>query len=106
LGAECHIPNPEEIINPGRLALWFKNNNITITCLTPAMGQLLATKSSNEDTLLPDLRYAFFVGDVLTKKFVGHLNKIAVNCKIINMYGSTGTLYFNFKKLNVVLPIS
>jgi L-aminoadipate-semialdehyde dehydrogenase len=56
---------------------------------------------------------------VLTKKFVGYLNNIAVDCKIINMYGSTEsqrsvTYYIvpnpnkekeKFNKLKNILPV-
>jgi L-2-aminoadipate reductase len=120
LGATIYVPPPEDIQNPGSLAIWFKNNKINVTCLTPAMGQLLATKASSQETIfLEDLQWAFFVGDVLTKKFVSHLSEIATNCGVINMYGSTesqrSVSYFlvpnpikdkeEFDKLKDILPV-
>lgn len=96
LGARLYVPHPDDIVNPGRLSQWFREKKITFTHLTPAMGQLLTT-SAAEDTegkgkvLLPDLRFAFFVGDVLTKKFVRRMCSHAVNCTVINIYGSTET---------------
>ena len=39
----------------------------------------------------PSLRRAFFVGDILTKRDCNLLRKLAVNCSIVNMYGTTET---------------
>jgi L-aminoadipate-semialdehyde dehydrogenase len=62
--------------------------SITVTHLTPAMGQLL---SANAVTLIPFLKAAFFVGDILTKRDVLRLQALAPNVSIINMYGTTET---------------
>eukprot|EP01080_Neovahlkampfia_damariscottae_P011100 gene11100-3807_t len=120
LGATIFVPPPEDISNPGSLALWFQKTKINVTCLTPAMGQLLATKGqSQDDVKLDDLQWAFFVGDVLTKKFVKTLSAIATKCGVINMYGSTesqrSVSYFlvpnpntqkeEFEKLKDILPV-
>jgi L-aminoadipate-semialdehyde dehydrogenase len=88
LGAELFIPTSEDIGIAGRLAEWMSNNNITITHLTPAMGQLL---SANAVASIPTLRHAFFVGDVLTKRDVIRLQHLASNTCVINMYGTTET---------------
>ncbi|CAG8449470.1 7430_t:CDS:10 [Acaulospora colombiana] len=88
LGAELHIPTSEDIGIPGRLANWMAENQITVTHLTPAMGQLL---SANANTPIPSLRNAFFVGDLLTKRDCGRLQRLASNTCIINMYGTTET---------------
>ena len=97
LGGTMHIPTNEDIVNPGRLAEWFEEKKITVTHLTPAMGQLLTSAASiagsngGEGIQLTHLRYAFFVGDVLSKKFVKRLCDIAPQLKVINIYGSTET---------------
>ncbi|RKO93709.1 hypothetical protein BDK51DRAFT_25376 [Blyttiomyces helicus] len=88
LGAELHIPTAEDIGSPGRLAEWMAEHGITITHLTPAMGQLL---SANAVHPIPTLRNAFFVGDVLTKRDVLRLQHLAPNTTVINMYGTTET---------------
>ncbi|KAI8805276.1 hypothetical protein BJ742DRAFT_409393 [Cladochytrium replicatum] len=88
LGAQLRIPTPEDIGQPGRLAQWMGENEVTITHLTPAMGQLL---SANATHPIPTLRNAFFVGDVLTKRDVTRLQHLGQNCFIINMYGTTET---------------
>lgn len=88
LGAELHIPTAEVIGIPGKLAEWMADHAITVTHLTPAMGQLL---SANAVALIPTLRHAFFVGDVLTKRDVLRLQHLAPNTHVINMYGTTET---------------
>lgn len=65
-GASIFIPTQEDITQPGQLALWFAANEITVSCFTPAMGQLLTT--AGPDVTIPTLRKAFFVGDVLIKR--------------------------------------
>ena len=88
LGAQLYIPTANDIGQPGRLSEWMSENQITITHLTPAMGQLL---SANATHPIPTLRNAFFVGDVLTKRDVTRLQTLAQNTNVINMYGTTET---------------
>ncbi|KAI8591900.1 hypothetical protein BDZ88DRAFT_410051 [Geranomyces variabilis] len=88
LGAQLRIPTAEDIGSPGRLAEWMAEHGISVTHLTPAMGQLL---SANATTPIPTLRHAFFVGDVLTKRDVLRLQYLAPNTHVVNMYGTTET---------------
>jgi len=37
------VPSDEDITEPGQLAQWMFNVGATVSCLTPAMGQLLTT---------------------------------------------------------------
>lgn len=87
-GAELHIPTAEDIGIPGRLAEWMNRAQVTITHLTPAMGQLL---SSHAQVEIPSLINAFFVGDILTKRDAARIQKFAPNVAVINMYGTTET---------------
>ncbi|KAJ2725436.1 large subunit of alpha-aminoadipate reductase [Coemansia sp. Benny D115] len=87
-GAELHIPTAEDIGIPGQLAQWMASHGVTVTHLTPAMGQLL---SANATAAITALRNAFFVGDLLTKRDCHRLQSLAPNCRIINMYGTTET---------------
>jgi L-aminoadipate-semialdehyde dehydrogenase len=64
------------------------DSKVTITHLTPAMGQLLSAQATRQ---IPSLRNAFFVGDVLTKRDCLRLQALASNVQIINMYGTTET---------------
>jgi non-ribosomal peptide synthetase component F len=96
MGATLHIPDHEDIANPGQLATWFRAHAITVTHLTPAMGQLLAssvtndsTKEEMEEARLECLRFALFVGDKLTKRDVYRLRRLAPAVQALNCFGST-----------------
>ncbi|KAL5514189.1 hypothetical protein ACEPAG_2277 [Sanghuangporus baumii] len=88
LGASLHVPTAEDIGTPGRLAEWMADSAVTVTHLTPAMGQLLSAQATCK---IPSLRSAFFVGDVLTKRDCHRLQALASHVRIINMYGTTET---------------
>ncbi|KAG5643080.1 putative NRPS-like protein biosynthetic cluster [Asterophora parasitica] len=88
LGAELHVPTADDIGTPGRLAEWMATSQVTVTHLTPAMGQLLSAQATRQ---IPSLGNAFFVGDVLTKRDCLRLQALASNVRIINMYGTTET---------------
>ena len=47
-GACIHIPDPADIGNPGALAVWMAAHAVTVTHLTPAMGQLLTANATAE----------------------------------------------------------
>jgi len=64
------------------------DSGVTVTHLTPAMGQLLSAQATCQ---IPSLRNAFFVGDLLTKRDCLRLQALAANVRIINMYGTTET---------------
>jgi len=87
-GAELHVPTADDIGTPGRLAEWMSASQVTITHLTPAMGQLLSAQATCQ---IPSLLNAFFVGDVLTKRDCLRLQSLASNVRIVNMYGTTET---------------
>ncbi|KAF5336409.1 hypothetical protein D9611_006514 [Ephemerocybe angulata] len=87
-GAELHVPTADDIGTPGRLAEWMADSGVTVTHLTPAMGQLLSAQATRQ---IPSLLNAFFVGDVLTKRDCLRLQSLAANVRIINMYGTTET---------------
>ncbi|KAL1730517.1 hypothetical protein EV714DRAFT_250293 [Schizophyllum commune] len=87
-GAQLHVPTADDIGVPGRLAEWMADSQVTVTHLTPAMGQLLSAQATRQ---IPHLQNAFFVGDVLTKRDCLRLQALAANVRIINMYGTTET---------------
>ncbi|KAI9175701.1 large subunit of alpha-aminoadipate reductase [Blastocladiella emersonii ATCC 22665] len=90
LGASLYVPTAEDIGTPGQLAQWMADHAVTVTHLTPAMGQLL-TACAATLAPIPSLRAAFFVGDILTKRDVARLQHLAPNCTTVNMYGTTET---------------
>ncbi|KAG8786150.1 large subunit of alpha-aminoadipate reductase [Serendipita sp. 407] len=87
-GAQLHVPTADDIGTPGRLAEWMAASEVTVTHLTPAMGQLLSAQATCP---IPTLKNAFFVGDILTKRDCHRLQGLAANVRIINMYGTTET---------------
>ena len=87
LGASLIVP-PAECITFDRLAAWASENEISVTHLTPAMGQILLGSDGPQITTLHG---AFFVGDVLLKRDCRRLRRLAPNCRIKNMYGTTET---------------
>ena len=88
MGASIHIPEAEDIGNPGALAQWVQRVGVSVVHLTPAMGQLL---TANATTEMPSLKVALFVGDVLTKRDIKRLQRLADNVVSVNMYGTTET---------------
>ncbi|HEX3187507.1 MAG TPA: amino acid adenylation domain-containing protein [Pyrinomonadaceae bacterium] len=92
LGASICIPSREDLEVPGRLAEWMQREQVTITHLTPAMGQLLTeTFPGHASREIDSLRCAFLVGDVLTKRDVAKLRTLAPRVTVVNYYGSTET---------------
>eukprot|EP00039_Didymoeca_costata_P013486 m.205781 g.205781 ORF g.205781 m.205781 type:complete len:984 (-) comp15790_c0_seq1:3659-6610(-) len=88
MGASIYIPQAEDIGNPGALAEWVQKNEVSVVHLTPAMGQLLTANAFAE---MPSLKVALFVGDILTKRDVKRLQRLAANVVVVNMYGTTET---------------
>jgi L-aminoadipate-semialdehyde dehydrogenase len=64
LGARLVVP-PAEDITFDRLAKWASDNEISVTHLTPAMGQILLGSLKPK---VNSLHSAFFVGDILLKR--------------------------------------
>ncbi|MEM7334079.1 MAG: amino acid adenylation domain-containing protein [Chloroflexota bacterium] len=87
-GATLHIPTYDTIHTPGALASWMAEQQISFAHLTPPMAQLLTETAVAP---IPTLRFAFFVGDKLTKNDVQNLRKIAPRVTCINSLGSTET---------------
>jgi L-2-aminoadipate reductase len=81
------VPSKEDIQHE-KLAEWMREHKLTVTHLTPAMGQILVGGAAAK---FPSLDRAFFVGDVLTTRDCRSLRELAVNANIVNMYGTTET---------------
>jgi amino acid adenylation domain-containing protein len=105
LGATLCIPAPEAILTPGYLVKWMKQEQISVAHLTPAMGQLLTEVIPDDNATLPFLRYVFFGGDVLMKRHVSNIQKLAPSATCVNFYGTTETpqamgYFINSKQLD------
>ncbi len=86
IGATLCIPDPGRIGEPGYLADWMRHERITVTHLTPAMAQLL---TEGEGEVLPDLRCAVLAGDILTRRDVARVRRLAPQAVCVNVYGAT-----------------
>lgn len=94
VGATLCIPEQKDIETPGKLVDWMQQMQISVTHLTPAMGQLLANITPATTIKLGEmtsLRYAFFAGDVLKKHDVARLSQLAPSVQSVNFYGATET---------------
>ncbi|HEY6324424.1 MAG TPA: amino acid adenylation domain-containing protein, partial [Thermoanaerobaculia bacterium] len=101
LGAAICIPDPAQIVAAGRLAAWMRAARVSVAHLTPAMGQVLtedgargtheAAEAAGAPPLLDDLRFVLLVGDVLTRRDVDRLQRLAPRVTVVNLYGSTET---------------
>ncbi|PKY01910.1 L-aminoadipate-semialdehyde dehydrogenase large subunit [Aspergillus campestris IBT 28561] len=87
LGAQIVVPHRDSIGHE-LLAEWMKEYRVTVTHLTPAMGQILVGGATAQ---FPSLHHVFFVGDLLTKKDCRRLQELAPRASIVNMYGTTET---------------
>ncbi|HVR99225.1 MAG TPA: amino acid adenylation domain-containing protein, partial [Thermoanaerobaculia bacterium] len=92
IGGTICVPDPADITVPGRLAAWMRRQEVTVAHLTPAMGQILTEIPPDmEPPRLDALRWAFLVGDVLTRRDVARLRELAPGLTCVNFYGSTET---------------
>ncbi|HKH49381.1 MAG TPA: amino acid adenylation domain-containing protein, partial [Thermoanaerobaculia bacterium] len=89
-GATLCIPDPDRIGEPGYLASWMRRERLTVANLTPAMAWLLTElPPDGVETGLPDLRVAVLAGDVLTRRDVARLRRLAPRALCVNVYGAT-----------------
>ncbi|PYP88150.1 MAG: non-ribosomal peptide synthetase [Blastocatellia bacterium AA13] len=92
IGATICIPREEEIAGSEQLAEWLKAERITISHLTPAMAQLISgSEDEHASREIESLRYAFIVGDILTRRDIERLNARAQFITCVNFYGATET---------------
>jgi amino acid adenylation domain-containing protein len=93
LGASIAVPAAGQMRRPGWLARWMAAQAVTVVNLTPAIGQLLTEGAA--DGALPRLRLALFVGDVLRRRDVERLRRVAPRVQVVNLYGTTETQQAN-----------
>src|SRR5262249_15946292 len=92
LGATICIPDPNTISAPGGIAEWMASEAVSVTHLTPAMGQLITEVGRGiQSSHIESLRYAFFLGDILHRNDVASVRKLAPAVTVVNYYGSTET---------------
>ncbi len=92
VGATVCVPKQDFFETPNACFEWMRRARITVAHLTPGLGHLLLAGVGRwEEETLPDLRYAFFGGDVLRYKTVRRLAARAPKVTIVNFYGTTET---------------
>jgi amino acid adenylation domain-containing protein len=94
LGAAICIPCGDEANIPAAMAAWMCRSGVTVAHLTPGLAQLLSSaemNGGNAPAPIASLRYAFVVGDVLTKRDIAALRAVAPSVTCVNYYGSTET---------------
>lgn len=91
LGACVCFPDPSALQNPATAVKWMRETEITVTNLTPAAGQLLLQGTVNTGTVLPSLRHAFYVGDILVRGDIDSFYNFAPLATCVNLYGATET---------------
>ena len=89
-GATICIPG-QEILTSTNLSLWIRNQNITVTHLTPAYLEMLASTSEPTPPSCPTLRHGVFGGDHFLPKHVKLFRQLAPHASCINGYGTTET---------------
>jgi amino acid adenylation domain-containing protein len=89
IGGTLCIPSSDDITLPGHLADWLLEKKISVLHLTPGLAQMMTL--SDKSVSLPDLRYAFFAAEALSRRDVAYLQHIAPNVTCVNFYGATET---------------
>ncbi len=91
-GASSWFPSNEAFEYPGRLLKWMKQSGITITHLTPSLGQfMLQVPEAQSFITCNRLRHVFFGGEALSVKLVDRIKRFAPSAQVINCYGATET---------------
>jgi amino acid adenylation domain-containing protein len=92
LGGTIAVPDPADYGLSGRLAAWLCREQVTVSHLTPTLGQLLTElPADGTRELVPSLRRVLLVGESLTRKDVARLRALAPGVTCVNLYGSTET---------------
>ena len=89
VGASIHIPN-SDLIGTSKLASWMAEEAVSFAHFTPPMLKLLV-ETAAPGQRIPSLRYAFMVGDSLTRSHVKQLYSLAPHATCISSYGATET---------------
>jgi amino acid adenylation domain-containing protein len=95
VGATLCIPQPE-VFQSGKLERWLREEEITVTHLTPGMVESFeALLSESAGSIAASrqsvLRYACFGGDRLTYRTVSKMRMFAPGVTCVNFYGATET---------------
>jgi amino acid adenylation domain-containing protein len=90
IGASLCIPTQATLFDADALFSWFERQRITVAHLTPAFGQILLA-GADERRTLTSLRRMYWGGDVLSRRLVRAIRRIAPQAEHTNFYGATET---------------
>lgn len=90
LGARLCVPSSDVLRDPARLLAWLRDEQITVTHLTPQLARLLALAPAGKAGKLM-LRLAALGGDQGSAADVAALRALAPRARVVNFYGTTET---------------
>lgn len=92
-GATLVVPPRSAMRDPTALRAFLAEERVSVVHLTPSLGQLLchAHERSESYRTLPELRFAFFAGEVLKHANVARFSALAPNATCVNFFGATET---------------
>ena len=88
VGGRLCVPSEDQ---PLRSAAFAREERITVWFSVPSQVDLLRRVRALPPDSLPDLRLAFFCGEVLSAEVVSAFQLAAPDCRVINLYGPTET---------------
>ena len=95
VGGTLCVPAPDSLEAPRQLVDWLRRERVSIIHLTPAVSQLIGQveipKEAGDETPLLAIRWAFFGGDILTRRHVAVIRRLAPTAGCVNFYGATET---------------
>jgi amino acid adenylation domain-containing protein len=90
-GASLHFVPSSLTMSPSRLSLWLKDNAITGWYTVPSLLGFLAWKGNLAQTLLVDLRFLIFAGEVFPSPALIDLAGKLAKTALYNFFGPTET---------------
>ncbi|HEX5598184.1 MAG TPA: condensation domain-containing protein [Micromonosporaceae bacterium] len=86
-GATLCVPAPETYRVPDDLAVWLRDEQVSVVHLTPPLARILA----DTGVVLPEVRLVCLAGDVVTMADVACVARLAPAATLVNGYGTTET---------------
>ncbi|MCC8247054.1 AMP-binding protein [Saccharothrix luteola] len=92
-GGRLRLPEVDAQLDPRAVAEHFAAGTSTVAFLVPSLARRVADALHARSATLPDLRLAFFAGEVLPTRVVERWARLAPGAEFVNLYGMTeGTL--------------
>ncbi|MGH9214566.1 MAG: amino acid adenylation domain-containing protein [Acidimicrobiales bacterium] len=88
VGGRLCVPDQDWLRDPGRLAAWLADEQVSVAHLTPQLARLLYRGAGRE---LPALRLVLLGGDQTVDADVMGMRRLAPAADLVNVYGTTET---------------